>query len=185
MAENSSEAPAEIPPEKVIAMLAGLAAQEGDGAPWGWPELSVFCPTSSAVMAQCVAYGATAQFVQFFGEAGLDPHKFDAFCSAPPDARQAIVEYVMQRGAGAEALFNKMQEWGAARGRTFDDLEPFERAGIELVTRIVPAVVATIAAMNAETRRRTPPPAPPAARPIPLDETSLEEMPAFGERMEG
>jgi len=176
---------ATLPLEAVVAAIAVKERDDEEEQPYDWAELTSFCPSSTAVMAGCVAYGAAAQFVQFFGEAGLDPLKFDAFCSAPDDARFAMVEYIMQRQPTAEALFIKCMEWGGGRKHEgVDTLAPYQRAGLELLVRLVPAVVETIEAMNAEISCRAPPPEPPPGRPIPLDETSLEEVPGFGERME-
>lgn len=191
--EGSQERPEQKAPEPEMAaeevMLARALAHAGaddDAAePYDWEELKPFPLTAAVVMAQCVAFGASVQFVQFFGEEGLSPDRYDSFCGAPDDARTAMVEYIIERKPTAETLFIKCQEWGGGRRHEgIDSLAPCQRAGLELLVRLVPAVMEAIDTINAEISRRLPPPEPGEAVPVPIEDTIFEEVPGFGDRME-
>lgn len=190
MTEEQKTAPREreLEPEQLLLARGLVKADAGDdaGKPYDWPDLKDAFPLDAAAfMAQCVAFGANVQFVQFFGEEGLVPDMHDSFCAAPPDAREAMVNYIIERKPTAETLFIKCQEWGGGRRHEgIDSLAPCQRAGLELLVRLVPAVMQTIDAINAEISRRQPPPEPGEAVPVPIEDTIFEEVPGFGDRME-
>lgn len=173
-------------PETAAAIAAQARVPEIE--PLGWVELdAVMAEIGAEAVAASVVEWAEAGLLVHLGDGpdGLDADLWGIFAGAASNEKSAILRYVFERKPSAEALFIKLQEWEFNRGGLFEDLVPAERASLELLVRLVPAVVDVLGVLEAETRRRTPPPEPPAARPIPLDETSLEEMPAFGERMEG
>lgn len=126
-----------------------------------------------------------AGVVSIFGRADCEALQWGVFCGATTNEQSAILRYIIERKPHPETVFLKMQEEGFRPGVAFGDLLPVERAGFEFLARVVPVLLDSLDAVRGEAalrRRADPDPAP--TRPVPLEDTSLEQVPGFGEQME-
>lgn len=93
------------------------------------------------------------------------------------ETRETLYSYILARAPTAEVLFNKARELGAYPHRTIAELNPAERASLELAVRIGPAIKGAIDAVMAEADARHPPPKIPLrSQPVDVEDTIFEQV---------